>query len=113
MWISRRLLTMAKGRFKSVPGAEVFLDGKHYAINVRLTPNNGATLVPRTDLQNDSYDAVIFFCATPRARLYMERLLEQNGWSKVVVRDLPRPDSIRIQQRPVNDLVDTLLGPPR
>ncbi len=110
-WLSRRLLLKTHGRTAKVPGAEVRLGGKRFAINYRLTPNNGGTLVPRADLQNDAYDAVIFFCATPRTRLFMERLQRQHRWSKVAVRDMPDPELIASESREVKRLVDSLLEP--
>jgi hypothetical protein len=108
-WISRRSLRAIYGRSAKVPGAEIQFGGQRYAANLRLTPNNGATLVARTDLHNAKYDAVIFFCATPRARLFMERLLERYRWSKVVIRDLPRPESFLHFARPVDEVVGALL----
>jgi hypothetical protein len=109
-WVSKRLIKKSLGRTGQVPGAEIREGGRRYAVNVRLTPNNGGTLVPRTDLQNDAYDAVIFFCATSRARIFMERLLMKHRWSKVVIRDLPNPERIVLKERLAENLVRELLG---
>jgi hypothetical protein len=108
-WVSRRLLHKRDGRTAKVPGAEVSIDGQRFAINFRLTGTNAATLVPRTDLQNDAYDAVIFFCATKRARLYMERLQDQHRWSKVVIRDMPKPGMYASRPSAAELLVESLL----
>jgi hypothetical protein len=108
-WISRRVLQKTHGKYAKVPHAEVRLGGNRYAINVRLTASNAPTLVPRTDLQNDAYDAVAFFCVVPRARLFMERLQETHRWSKVVIRDMPKLDSYRSAPREAEQLVSALL----
>jgi hypothetical protein len=109
-WVSRRLLVSEYGKGTKVPGAEVRFDGKCFAINFRLTASNAATIVPRTDLQNDAYDAVVFFCMTPRSRLFMDRLQEQHRWSKVVIRDMPKPGAYAPERRPAELLVNSLLG---
>jgi hypothetical protein len=109
-WVSRRLLLSEYGKGTRVPGAEVRFDGKCFAINFRLTASNAATIVPRTDLQNDAYDAVVFFCMTPRSRLFMDRLQDQHRWSKVVIREMPKPGAYAPERRPAEVLVDSLLG---
>ncbi len=108
-WTSRRLLQERHGRRASVPDAEVQLDGHRYAINLRLGAQNAATLVPRTDIQNHRYDAVVFFCAIPRARLFMERLQETHRWSKVVIRDMPKGDAFGHDPSDAEKLVRSLL----
>jgi len=107
-WISRRRLARQYGRTAKLPGAEVRFDGRRYALNVRLAGTNPRTLAPRIDLQNDAYDAVVIFCATLPTRVSMERLQEQQRWSKVVIRDMPC--AYATQPRPVEQLVDSLLG---
>jgi hypothetical protein len=107
-WISRRLLLREHGRTAKVPGAEVRIDDKRYALNVRLTGANAPALVPRIDLQNRTYDAVVFFCETLPSRVAMERIQEQHRWSKVVIRDMPRPYAT--EPRVAEQLVDSLLG---
>jgi hypothetical protein len=107
-WISRRLLFRQYGRTAKVPGAEVRLDGKLYAFNVRTVGANAPALVPRIDLQNRAYDAVVFFCETLPSRVAMERLQEQHRWTNVVIRDMPRPYAT--ESRVAEQLVDSLLG---
>jgi DNA-binding MarR family transcriptional regulator len=106
-WISRRLLFRQYGRTANVPGAEVRLDGKRYAFNVRPVGANASALVPRIDLQNRAYDVVIFFCETLPSRVAMERLQEQHRWTNVVIRDMPRPYAT--ESRVAEQLVDSLL----
>jgi DNA-binding MarR family transcriptional regulator len=110
-WISRRVLLRQHGRTAKVPGAEVRFDGKCYAFNIRLTGFNSCTLVPHIDLQNDVYDAVLFFCETLPSRVAMERLQEQHRWTNVAIRDMPKPYGYAAKPRSVDHLVDSLLGP--
>jgi HTH-like domain len=111
-WISRRLLVETHGNERSgVPGAEVRYEGSRIAINFRASGANAATIVPRTDIQCATYDAVVFFCGSSRARRYMEHLTDQNGWPRVVIRDMPKLDARdRGVRRTAQELVGRMLG---
>lgn len=109
-WTSRRLLKYQHGKNAPVPHALVEVDGKRIGVNVRLSASNAATLVPRTDLQNLEHDALLFFCVTPRARLYMERLQGEHRWSKVVIRDMPKPETFTRPPSEAEQLVESVLS---
>lgn len=110
-WTSRRLLKKERGKNDApVPHALVEIDAKRVGINLRQSACNAATLVPRTDLQSLDYDALLFFCTTPRARLFMERLQGEHRWGKVVIRDMPKPENFTRQPSAAEQLVDAILN---
>jgi hypothetical protein len=108
-WTSRRLLIKELGKSAAVPHALVEYEGKRFAVNFRLNAQNGATLIPRTDRQNLEFDAVLFFCGTPRVRAFMERLQDRFRWSNVVIRDMPKPENFTRRPSEAELLVTSML----
>jgi hypothetical protein len=108
-WTSRRLLMKELGISAAVPHALVEYEGKRFAVNFRLNAQNGATLIPRTDRQNRDFDALLFFCATPRVRAFMERLQENYRWSNLVIRDMPKPEHFTRRPSEAELLVTAML----
>jgi DNA-binding MarR family transcriptional regulator len=106
-WTSRRLLKKQHGKNAPVPHALVEVEGKRLGINLRQSATNAATLVPRTDIQNLGHDALLFFCVTPRARLFMERLQDKQRWSNVVIRDMPKPENFTRRPSEAEQLVES------
>jgi hypothetical protein len=104
------MLVKAHGNCGSDPGAEVKFGGHRFAINFRAFGSNATTIIPRTNLQNSRYDAVIFFCGTPPARRYLEHLQEEHRWANVSIRDMPKPDPVQAERRPAELLVRSLLA---
>jgi DNA-binding Lrp family transcriptional regulator len=109
-WIGKRSLVKERGRRANLPHAELHLDSKRLALNIRLTPSKHDAFIRRTDIQNAAYDAVVFFSPTRRVRQFMERLQEEHRWSKLVIRDAPQPGSLPVAPTPAEKLVDSVLS---
>jgi hypothetical protein len=89
-WISGRQLRYEMGRKGRVPGALVESGGERHAINVRMHATHVDHLVAQVDDLNRRFDAALFFCSNAKVRNQLEALHDQNRWSKLVIRDLPK-----------------------
>jgi hypothetical protein len=90
-WVSRRLLLRQFGRYATVPAAVIEHRGERHGILLALAASSDQRLlVPRIGLLNANHDKLIYFCANPRARRFIERLQQTYRWSKLVIHDLPK-----------------------
>lgn len=88
-WTGRRVLLQEKGNYAQVPAGVVELEGMRHSVDVKLDRHNKEYLAPLIAKRCESYDAVVILCTEPKIRAFMEALQNEQGWQKVVVRNLP------------------------
>jgi hypothetical protein len=91
-WTSYRALVREEGRGGYSPNGVVSVRGERHAIVVRLRSQIEEREIKPIEAHMARYDAVIVF-AKPNPRRLIERLAANLHWSKVVVRELPTPES--------------------
>ncbi len=89
-WVSRRRLLRRYGQYAVVPSAVAESGDQRHALNVKLAMRNNLRVASQIDTFATNHDAVIYFCATPQVRGFLEELQDEHRWSKLVIRDLPR-----------------------
>jgi hypothetical protein len=89
-WVSRRRLLRRYGQYAVVPSAVAESGDQRHALNVKLTMRNNLRLASQIDTFVAGHDAVVYFCATPQVRGFLEELQRENHWSKLVIRDMPK-----------------------
>jgi hypothetical protein len=91
-WTSYRALLSAQGPRGYRPNGVVGVGKERHAIVVKLGVQLEEREVNPIEAFRADYDAVIVF-AKPEPRRFIERLAANRHWSRLVIRDLPTPES--------------------
>ena len=91
-WTSFRALLREQGQGGYKPNGVVKVRGERHAIVVRLSVQIDEREMRPIEAFRSDYDAVVVF-ANPAPRRLIERLAANLHWSKVVVREIPTPES--------------------
>jgi hypothetical protein len=91
-WTSFRALVREQGKAGYKPNGVVSVRGERHAVVVRLRVQTDEREIRPIEAFRAGYDAVVVFAA-PGAQRAIERLAANLHWSKVVVREIPTPES--------------------